>query len=369
MAPRPTAPSARATQAALAQPAETQPSPQRQDYYRRIAPLGLAPLWESFGNLITREPVQAGVPYQWRYGELRNLLLESGALISAQEAERRVLMLENPGLRGQGCITQSLYAGLQLVMPGEVAPCHRHAQTALRLVLEGRHAYTGVNGERIPMERGDFIITPAWSWHDHGNETDDPVVWLDGLDIPIVKFFGASFIERYGQEVHPQTRPSGETQARFGANLRPVGAGGGIGGVGAAQRFPLWHYPYARTRAALDQLRGGAVHPSHGLKMEFVNPADGGPAMATMSAFIQFLPKGFSGRPYRSTEGAVVCVLEGRGATEIAGQRFAWSPSDILVIPSWHPYRHEATEDAVLFSFSDRTVQEKLGLWRERVEA
>lgn len=363
MAPRPSAPPAQAAPAALAQPAEAAPSPQRQDYYRRIAPLGLAPLWESFGNLITREPVQPCLPYQWRYRELRDLLLESGGIISAQEAERRVLMLENPGLPGQGCVTQSLYAGLQLVMPGEIAPCHRHAQTALRLVIEGHHAYTGVNGERIPMERGDFIITPAWSWHDHGNETPDPVVWLDGLDIPIVKFFGASFIERYEQEVHPQTRPSGETQARFGANLRPIEAAGNS----AARRFPLWHYPYARTREALEQLRQSAeLHPSHGLKMEYVNPSDGGPAMATMSTFIQLLPKRFSGRPYRSTEGAVVCVLEGRGSTEIAGQRFDWAPSDVLVIPSWHPYRHETTEDAVLFSFSDRTVQEKLGLWRER---
>jgi len=353
------------TASAQAGAAETPSPPGRQDYYRRIAPFGLAPLWENFGHLITREPVQACVPHQWRYGELRNLLLESGAIISAQEAERRVLMLENPGMRGQGCVTQSLYAGLQLVMPGEIAPCHRHAQTALRLVLEGHRAYTGVDGERIPMERGDFIITPAWSWHDHGNETQDPVVWLDGLDIPIVKFFGASFIERYEQEVHPQTRPSGETQARFGANLRPVDGNGDS----AARRFPLWHYPYARTREALERLRtGGEVHPSHGLKMEFVNPRDGGPAMATISTFIQSLPKGFSGQPYRSTEGTVVCILEGRGSTTIAGQRFAWGPNDVLVVPSWHPYVHEAEEDAVLFSFSDRTVQEKLGLWRERAE-
>ena len=363
MSARPSRPSA---QAALARTAAAAPSPERQDYYRRIAPLGLAPLWESFGNLITREPAQACVPYQWRYAELRGLLLESGGIISAQEAERRVLMLENPGLPGQGCVTQSLYAGLQLVMPGEIAPCHRHAQSALRLVIEGRHAYTGVNGERIPMERGDFIITPAWSWHDHGNETQDPVVWLDGLDIPIVKFFGASFIERYPQESHPQTRPTGDTQARYGAHLRPVGAGGG---EGAAGRFPLWHYPYARIRAALEQLRrGGEPHPRHGLKMEYVNPRDGGPAMATMSTFVQLLPKGFTGRPYRSTEGAVFCVLEGRGSTEIASQRFAWGPSDVFVVPSWHPYRHEAAEDAVLFSFSDRTVQEKLGLFREQEE-
>ena len=350
---------ARAVQAAHA----AQPGPERQAFYRRIEPLHLAPLWEAFGTMITKEPVQQCVPHLWRYGELRAHLLEAGALITAEEAERRVLMLENPGMPGQHCVTQSLFAGLQLVMPGEIAPCHRHAQTALRLVLEGHHAYTGVDGERIPMARGDFIVTPAWSWHDHGNESSDPVVWMDGLDIPMVKFFGASFIERYPQEIHPETRLPGQSQANWGANLRPAGrAGAGAG------RNPLWHYPYARTRDALDKLRkGGEGDACHGFRMQYVNPADGGYAIATMATFIQLLPKGFSGETYRSTDGTVFCCLEGRGTTEIAGRRCAWGPSDIFVAPPWHPYRHEAQEDAVLFSFSDRAVQEKIGLWRERV--
>lgn len=353
-------------QAAHAQ-APAGPAPDRQAFYGRIDPLHLAPLWEAFGSMITPEPVQQCVPHVWRYADVRGHLLEAGGIISAHEAERRVLMLENPGMRGQRCITQSLFAGLQLVMPGETAPCHRHTQTALRLVLEGHHAYTGVDGERIPMERGDFIITPAWSWHDHGNFSPDPVIWMDGLDIPMVKFFGASFIERYADEIHPETRPAGETQANYGANLRPVGGSGGTGGGAGARRYPLWHYPYARSREALEQLRKGAEwSPSHGLKMQFINPADGGHAMATIATFIQLLPKGFSGETYRSTDGTVFCCLEGHGTTEIAGQRLAWGPSDIFVAPSWHPYRHEASEDAVLFSYSDRVVQEKLGLWREK---
>lgn len=336
----------------------------RQAFYRRIDPLHLAPLWEAYGQMITREPVQDCVPHLWRYADIRTYMLESAGIISAAEAERRVLMLENPGMRGQRCITQTLFAGLQLVMPGEIAPCHRHTQTALRLVIEGRHAYTGVNGERIPMERGDFIITPAWAWHDHGNETPDPVIWMDGLDIPMVRFFGASFVERFAQETHPETRPSGDTRARYGSNLRPVGE---RGTQSASAQFPLWHYPYSRSREALEQLRkSGPIHASHGLKMEYVNPVDGGAAMATISAFIQLLPKGFAGTPYRSTDGTVFCCLEGRGETAIAGQRFAWGPSDIFVVPSWHPFHHTASEDAVLFSYSDRTVHEKLGMWREQ---
>ena len=138
-------------------------------------------------SLVPEKPASPCVPTIWRYAELRPWLLESGQLISAAEAVRRVLILENPGLPGSSAITQSLYAGLQLILPGEVAPSHRHTQSALRLIVEGSGAYTAVEGERVTMHPGDFIITPSWTWHDHGNAASGPVVWLDGLDIPIVR--------------------------------------------------------------------------------------------------------------------------------------------------------------------------------------
>lgn len=340
--------------------ARAQPSAERQAFYRRIDPLNLTPLWEAFSGLITPEPRSPCKPAVWHYAEVRPHLLASGEIISAAEAERRVLILENPGLRGHSSITHSLYAGLQLVLPGEVAPCHRHAQSALRLVLEGHHGYTGVNGERILMERGDFIITPPWCWHDHGNDTAAPVVWLDGLDIPLVQFLDASFIERFESEQQPESRPSGDGAARFGNNLLPVGTPRG------AQ--VLHHYPYARSREALHHMsRAQEWHPQHGLKLEYVNPTDGGPAMPTISTFLHLLPKGFRTEPYRSTDGAVFTALEGRGVAEVGGERLAWGPSDTFVVPSWLPYRLHAEEESVLFSFSDRGVQQKLGLWREKL--
>ena len=103
--------------------------------------------------------------------------MESGSLITAKEAVRRVLILENPAMPGSACITPSLYAGLQLILPGEVAPSHRHTQSALRFIVEGEGAYTAVDGERTIMREGDFVITPTWTWHDHGNEFDE----ADGL--------------------------------------------------------------------------------------------------------------------------------------------------------------------------------------------
>lgn len=173
------------------------PGADRAAYYARIAQKHMAPLWESLHNLVPRQPAPRCVPAIWKYDEVRDDVLASGSLISAEEAVRRVLILENPGLPGQASITQSLYAGLQLILPGEIAPSHRHTQSALRFIVEGRGAYTAVNGERTTMHPGDFIITQSWTWHDHGNaETVDggePVVWLDGLDIPLLRFLDAGF--------------------------------------------------------------------------------------------------------------------------------------------------------------------------------
>jgi gentisate 1,2-dioxygenase len=135
-----------------------------------------------------REPKSKAVPFHWRYDEIRPLLLESGRLLTAEEAERRVLVLENPSFVGQSRATATLYAGVQLIMPGETAPAHRHTPSALRFMLEGEGAFTAVGGERTTMRAGDFVITPSWAWHDHGNEGSDPCAWLDGLDIPMVGF-------------------------------------------------------------------------------------------------------------------------------------------------------------------------------------
>ena len=141
-------------------------TPEREAFYNELAPKNMAPLWEVLRALITREPATPCVPVLWRYDEVRPYLMRSGKLISAKEAERRVLILENPALKGKASITHTLYAGLQLILPGEVAPAHRHSQSALRFVLEGQGAFTAVDGERTYMSPGDFVITPSWTWHD-----------------------------------------------------------------------------------------------------------------------------------------------------------------------------------------------------------
>jgi len=338
-----------------------QQNPKRRAFYERIARHNLTPLWEVLGTLVPQSPVTPGVPALWQYRNVRSHLMEAGELISATEAERRVLILENPGMRGSSSITHSLYAGLQLILPGEIAPSHRHVQSALRFVIEGTGAYTAVDGERVTMHPGDFIITPSWTWHDHGNPGGEPVVWLDGLDIPMVAFFDSGFLERYAQATQPVSRAEGDSQARYGANLLPLEY------EPQSLTTPVFCYRYARTRDALEQLRAsGDSHPCHGIKLQYANPATGGYPMPTIGAFVQSLPRGFRGKPYRSTDGAVYCAVEGRGRSRIGQQAFEWEPNDVFVVPSWSNVRHEADTDAVLFSFSDRPAQKALGLWREQ---
>lgn len=333
----------------------------RRAYYDRIAAHGLTPLWEVLGALVPPEPRPPAVPALWRYAELREHVMEAGRVITAEEAERRVLILENPGLRGQSCITQSLYAGLQLILPGEVAPAHRHTQSALRLVLDGEGAYTAVDGERTTMRRGDFIITPAWTFHDHGNLGDQPVVWLDGLDIPTVRFLDAGFAEKAATQVQSVARPEGDALARYGANLLPLDYA-----PKPADPTKVFVYPHEKTRAAMQAIAAASAPDPHlAHKQRYVNPATGTSPMPTIAAFTQAIPAGFETRALRSTDGTIHVCLEGSGEAEIAGTTYRFAENDVFVVPSWHRLQLRASRDAMLFSFSDRPVQQALGLWRE----
>ena len=335
-------------------------TPEREAFYHKVDAESMSCLWNVLGDLITPQPKSACRPFMWKFDNIRTYMMEAGALITAKEAERRVLILENPGLRGQSKITTSLYAGIQLVMPGEVAPAHRHSQSALRFVLEGNGAHTAVDGERVTMHPGDFITTPAKTWHDHGNPSQDPIFWLDGLDIPVVQFLDASFAEGLGDDEQKITKPLGDSYARYGHNLMPVGF------EHASMTSPIFHYPYEYAREALFKMEKGApLDPCHGLKLRYTNPVDGGYAMPTMAAFLQLLPKGFSTQRYRATDATTFVPIEGHGRTRIGDEVFEWGPRDVFVVPSWQWASHEASDDAVLFSFSDRVIQEKLDMFRE----
>tara|TARA_B100000809_G_scaffold33288_1_gene29071 strand:- start:2822 stop:3877 length:1056 start_codon:yes stop_codon:yes gene_type:complete len=344
---------------------ENSPNPELAEFYSRIDKQELAPLWEVIHRLVAPKPITRAVPHLWQYEQVRPFLMESGTIISAKEAERRVLILENPVLRGEARTADTLYAGLQLILPGEVAPAHRHTPAALRFILEGEGAYTAVDGERAYMSVGDFILTPSWSWHDHGHEGVGAMVWLDGLDIPQAHFFGATFGENYPEERYPATRPPETCNARYGANLRAVDD------EPTDPASPLFSYPYSQTRPALEQLCASRK-PNlwHGYKLEYRNPMDGGSVMPTISAFLHGLPQNFQSQRYQTTEHQIFSVVEGTGRTVVGeGENqteIEWGPRDHFVIPGWYPYAHETEGEVVLFSFSDQVSQKKLGLWREQ---
>lgn len=303
-------------------------------------------------------------PAIWKYSEVRDLVMQAGTVISAQEAVRRVLVLENPGLPGKASMTPNLYASLQLILPGEIAPSHRHTQSALRFIVEGHGAWTAVNGERTTMHPGDFIITPSWTWHVHGNpsvdEGGEAAVWLNGLDIPLVAHLDAGFAENYPEMTQAALRPEGDSFARFGHNMMPVRH------HVTDPTSPIFSYPYERSREALHALyRNGELDAWDGVKLRYVNPATGGWPMPTIATFMQYLPAGFTGRPYRSTDATVYCVVEGDGTAHIGGNEFAFEPHDLFVVPSWQPVRLTGSTDSVLFSYSDRPVLAALNLLRE----
>lgn len=152
--------------------------------YKALETAGAAPLWRFYGNLFPAQPKSRAVPYRWSWRELRPHLLHFSETLSLDEAERRVLMLVNPGLTDPPATVNTLYAGLQIILPGETAQAHRHTSNAFRFILEGSGAWTTVDGERVFMEPGDLLLTPGWHWHDHTHEGDAPMIWLDALDYP-----------------------------------------------------------------------------------------------------------------------------------------------------------------------------------------
>jgi gentisate 1,2-dioxygenase len=284
--------------------------------------------------------------HRWAYADVRAHVLEAAQHISAREAERRVLILENPALRGTSQVTANLYAGLQLIMPGETAPAHRHTQSALRFIVEGEGAYTTVDDRKVPMAPGDLVITPAWRWHLHGNDSDRPMVWLDGLDIPMALYFGGTF--REDEDSRRESAGVGGTSTPNAAALPPI------------------HFPYGETRASLEAMASKGKPDAHlGHWMRFEDPATGGWAMPTMAPSIRLLPRGFASRPYRSTDSIVCAVVEGHGRLRAGDRDLPLAPHDVFVVPGWQAHTLEARDDLVVFAYSERAAQEKLGFFRD----
>ena len=309
-----------------------------EDYYAQLRAQHVTPAW--IGGGISLAPQSKAVPYLWHWRDLRPQAMRAAELVGTAQAERRVLRLSNPEL--SGIASNTLVVNIQIVMPGEIARAHRHSGAALRFIIEGRGGYTVVNGERVPMAPGDLVLTPNWCWHDHANDTDAPMMWLDGLDTPLVRMLEAGFYEEYPEE---------RQDIAAGANSSP------------------WHYPMAEMRAALERLaardRGGAG----GTVLEYENRATGGPVMPTITCAMRLLQPGETTRASRRVCCTNYHVVEGRGHSIVGGQRLDWEDKDVFTVPTWTFCEHVNTGDrpAFLFSFSDAPVMKALSLYREEV--
>jgi len=327
------------------------------ELYQLLPERNYEPLWRIEGAL-TPQPKTQMVPFLWRYDEARQLVVRAGDLISAEDADRRVLAFKNPGTAGHEIprTTDTLWAAIQLVLPGEVAPPHRHSPAALRYVIEGDGAYTVVDEQRVAMERGDVILTPGWTWHEHRHDGAQPMLWLDGLDLPMVHTLHLVFAD-FGTP--PAQLGSVAASATPSGALRPTWSGA------PQSRALVWKLRDAE--AMLELLRSEPGSPHDDLILEYRDPSHPGPLMPTLSAAIQLLRPGVETEPHRHTSSSVYHVVRGSGWSEIDGRRLAWGAGDTFALPVWAEHRHAnpGGEDALLFSFSDRPAVEALGLHRE----
>ena len=328
-------------------------------YFADLAVQNLRPLWTVNQP---KEPKSKAVPYVWHWRDLRAHAMRAATLVGTEEAERRVLLLTNPGT-GWGAAT-TLLANIQVVLPGEMVRAHRHTNAALRFIIEGKGGYTVVDGQRCPMIPGDLVITPSWSWHDHANDSDVPMLWLDGLDGPLVRMLEVGFREDYPEEIQPPGEGNDHSQSRYATGgLLPAWET-----APSLPHTPMYRYPLKQAKEALERLAAKETGSRYdGIILEYTNPVTGGPVMPTIGCYIQLLRAGEHTEAHRHTSCVCYHVVEGSGYTLVDGHRLEWEEKDVLSVPGWAFHEHVNTSDrpAVLFSLTDIPAKRALGYYRE----
>ncbi|MBJ3814577.1 cupin domain-containing protein [Shimwellia pseudoproteus] len=345
--------------------ADVADTPELVAYYQQLTALNTGALWTVANKIEPWQPKSASVPVLWRYRELREHVLRSVALVTPEKAGRRVIYLNNPGRQEVAAAVGWLYSGLQVMHPGEAASAHAHSASALRFIMEGRGAYTIVDGHKMPLEANDFVLTPNGTWHEHGVEADGATcIWQDGLDIPLVNALEAGFYKVHPDLRQPVTAPVDDSVALWGAAaLRPHH-------VGWDKPYsPLFKYQWGPTYEALCRAAQACEGtPYDDLLMHYTNPVTGGHVMPTIGASMQRLRPGFVGKAHRHTGSFIYQVAKGEGYSVIDGQRFDWRERDIFCVPSWAFHEHvnlSQHDDACLFCFNDLPVMQSLSLYYE----
>ncbi|HEX7233049.1 MAG TPA: cupin domain-containing protein [Candidatus Binatia bacterium] len=327
---------------------------------REMAEKNLSGYWSLGMEGLPPEPMTSVEPCLWKWRDVQGSLVRAGEVVSLENSERRVVRLVNPGLdRRHGFATHTLQISFQYVKPGENARAHRHTPAALRFVIEGNGAYTTVDGQQCVMEPGDLILTPKLTWHDHSNDSQQPMIWLDGLDFPLITALHQVMQERYPERRQPIEKTSEEVMKRLGDSIRH----------GLSLR-DFFHYKWRDTEPALRDLTRDTSKrtPFDGYLLEYRNPLTGGPTMTTIECAVQLLSPGDCTETHRHTSTVIYHAFRGSGITHIGDRCFEWEQGDSFVVPLWHQHCHlnrSASDEAVLFSMSDAPVLRALDLYRE----
>jgi 1-hydroxy-2-naphthoate dioxygenase len=311
-------------------------------------------------------PKPAGAPYIWKWDMVHSKLLEACDVMPESYTARRSLAMVNPALPQKSGATHTIAMAMQMVRSGELAWAHRHSIAALRFVVKGNeHLFTVVDGEPCPMEDYDLILTPQWTWHDHHNESDDRVIWLDVLDVGLVLSLNATFYQTYPGDRQQPRRPSEADSIQTRAPiLRPTWE------RPKRDNLPL-RYPWIEAEAQLGRMARLKGSPFDGVSLEYTNPMTGGPALPTLACWLQMLRPGEETKLHRHTSSAVYFVIRGSGKTVVGETSLEWRRHDAFCLPNWSWHRHinnSKTEEAILFSVNDIPVLQAFGLYREEPE-
>ena len=332
------------------------------DYVQDLRDLNLVPLWPSLrGVLPPKIPTRQTQPTHWPYSSIKPLLLKAGELTPIEKAERRVLVLANPG-HGLDKMQASaaMYLGMQLLMPGEWAPSHRHTPNAVRMIVEGEGAYTTVDGEKCPMSRGDLILTPTGLWHEHGHDGTDPVIWLDVLDLPLVYYMEAS----YHVNGDRQTIRAGQSQQQY--------AHGGVAPTKVFERskkaYPMLRYAWTDAKAALEGM--AADDPDlETVQVTYINPETGADAENILGFYALMLRPGQSLRLPARSPAQVFHVIEGAVKADIVDQTFKLVEADTCCAPGYEAvtlHNMQADKASFVFIADESPLHRKLGVYENR---
>jgi gentisate 1,2-dioxygenase len=335
--------------------------------YTEFSRTHLNPLWTQVGSLMPSAPQSKAIAAVWKWSTLYPLAQRAGDLVPVgRGGERRAIALANPGLGGVPYATPTLWAAIQYLGPKETAPEHRHSQNAFRFVVEGEGVWTVVNGDPVAMRRGDFLLTPGWAFHGHHNETDQPMAWIDGLDIPFVHYTDTGFFEFGVDGVTDESTPDISRAERLWAHpgLRP------LVGLDARTSSPIAAYRWEHTDAALrDQLAledegyAATTEPGHAA-VRYTNPTTGGDVLPTIRAEFHRLRAGTLTRTRRAIGSTVYQVFDGTGQFHLGDTTHTVEKGDLIVVPSWVDWSVLADTELDLFSFSDAPIIERLGFER-----